>query len=166
MKKKAQLARPSNLPGKHRNRKTKIGPCASCRARGRLILGFCRQCYGRERYRAMHPRAQDGIRKHGRGRPRRGSPSWVADWLKHQAENYLHSNAGHFDRNGPRLWVLTEDQVMELCRIIYMAVSKHSSTWHKRPIDEHQKKAWWDRAEGDGHYLDRHVMPEIKSWTK
>jgi hypothetical protein len=61
---------------------------------------------------------------------------------------------------------MTEDQVMELCRIIYMAVSKHSSTWHKRPIDEHQRKAWWDQAEGDGSYLDRAITPELRGLAK
>jgi len=159
-----KTARPSNLPGKHRNRKTKIGPCASCRARGRLILGLCRRCYGRERYRAMHPGAQPASK--GRGRPRKGSPSWLGDWLKRQAGNYLRETAGHFDRNGTRLWAMTEDQVIELCRIIYMAVDRHSSTWHKGAVDRHQRKAWWDRAKGDGSYLDRAISPELRGLAK
>ena len=86
------------------------------------------------------------MKKRGRGRPRKGTPSWVADWLKHQAENYLRENADHFDKNGSRFWAMTEQQVIGLCRIIYMAVDKHPG----------------GRGEGLGVYIRREKDEERK----
>ena len=158
-----KTACPSNLPGKRLGRKAKPGPCARCGVEGPLLKGFCRRCYQHEyrkheRYALLKAKKDD--------QPSEGSPSWVEDWLRQQAENYLRENAGYFERNGTRLWAVTEEQVIELCRIIYLAKRHHNDKrggYH--PGDNYARREKL-REEGDGHYLDRHVMPEVKSWTK
>jgi len=125
-----------------------------------------------EKWRATHPGRKHLSKAKKDDRPGEGSPAWVSDWLREQVKNFLHTHSGRFDKNlyrtspEQRYVMLTEDQVMELCRIIYMAVSKHSSTWHKGATDKHQRKAWWDRAEGDGSYLDRAIAPELRGLAR
>jgi len=144
-----KTARPSNLPGKRLGRKAKPGPCARCGTVGPLLKRFCRRCYQHEIYLEHRRRikSEDG--------PGEGSPAWVEDWLRQQVRNFLHS---HPER--------TEEQVIELCRIIYLAKRHHNDKrggYH--PGDNYARREKL-REEGDGHYLDRSVMPEIKSWTK
>jgi hypothetical protein len=91
---------------------------------------------------------------------------------KGASENFLHTHSGRFDKNlyrtspEQRYVMLTEDQVIDLCRLIYLAKRHHNDKrggYH--PGDNFARREKLSE-EGDGHYLDRYVMPEIKSWTK
>jgi len=159
-----KTARPSNLPGtgKGHGRKAKPGPCARCGTVGLLLKRLCRRCYQHE-YRKHERCALLKAKKDNQ--PSEGSPSWVEDWLRQQAENYLRENAGYFERNGTRLWAVTEEQIIGLCRLIYLAQRHHNDKRGYQPHDNYARREKL-REEGDGHYLDRHVMPEIKRWTK
>lgn len=160
------LAPPFPGTGKGHGRKAKPGPCAKCGVEGPLLKGLCRRCYQHEIYVASRKhlsKAKEG------NRPSEGSPAWVEDWLKRQVESYLWANASlmfHFDKNGTHLWAMTIDQILNLCRLIYLAKRHHNDKRGRHHPGDNYARREKLSEEGDGHYLDRHVMPEIKSWTK
>jgi hypothetical protein len=57
---------------------------------------------------------------------------------------------------------MTEEQVIGLCRIIYMAKHHHNDKRGYQAGDNYARRDRHREGEGDGLYLDRPISPELR----